>query len=124
MVGSSLLSQYIGKLFGGESISGWLLSLVTIATTTLSLPVSQAADYWGRRWDLIVTTACGCAGCIIISRANNMATVLGGFAVLGISYGNQSLLFAVVSEAVPRKHRPFVCKNPIVLGSTLITPIL
>lgn len=34
-----------------------------------------------------------------------MGMVIGGFCLLGLSFGSQALLFAVVSEVLPRKHR-------------------
>lgn len=35
-----------------------------------------------------------------------MGMVIGGFCLLGLSFGSQALLFAVVSEVLARKHRP------------------
>jgi MFS family permease len=49
---------------------------------------------------------CGCIGSIIASRAHNMNTVIAGYCVQGICFGAQPLLHAVVSEVLPRKHRP------------------
>lgn len=73
---------------------------------TLAPPVSQAADFWGRKWFLVGSTAFGFAGCIIVSRAQSMAMVMGGYAVLSVAFGGQPLLFAVIGEVLPRKHRP------------------
>lgn len=36
-------------------------------------PVSQAADYWGRRWLLIILAFLGCVGTIITSRATTVS---------------------------------------------------
>jgi MFS family permease len=84
-----------------------LTSSVAILTTVLSPPVSQAADYWGRRWFLIGLTACGVIGSIIVARATTMDMAIAGEVVAGISYGAQPLLHAVVSEVLPRRHRGF-----------------
>jgi MFS family permease len=73
----------------------------------MSPPVSQAADYWGRRWFLIILTACGAVGCIIVARATTMPMAIAGEVVAGISYGAQPLLHAVASEVLPRKWRPY-----------------
>ena len=80
---------------------------MTIFTVVLSPPVSQAADYWGRRWFLIILTAFGAVGSLIISRATSMNMAIVGQCVAGISYGAQPLLHAVTSEVLPRKYRPF-----------------
>ncbi len=64
------------------------------------------ADYWGRKWILVVFTSFGFVGSIIISRAQSIATALVGFSIMAISFGSQPLLLTVVSEVLPRKHRP------------------
>ena len=64
------------------------------------------ADYWGRKWILVTFTSFGFFGSIVISRAQSIATALVGFSIMAISFGSQPLLLAVVSEVLPRKHRP------------------
>jgi FtsH-binding integral membrane protein len=91
---------------GGSADTIWLASSLTILTVVLCPPVSEAADYWGRRWFLIGLTLCGAIGCIIVARANSMSMAIAGEVVAGISFGAQSLLHAVASEVVPRKYRP------------------
>lgn len=49
-------------------VAGVLLPMVVLA-----VPVSQAADYWGRRWFLIVLTATAAIGALITSRANSVS---------------------------------------------------
>jgi Major Facilitator Superfamily len=71
----------------------------------LSPSVSEAADYWGRKWILVIFTTFGFVGSIVISRAHSIATVLVGFTIMSISFGSQPLLLAVVSEVLPRKYR-------------------
>ncbi|KAJ5292764.1 Tannase [Penicillium atrosanguineum] len=106
IVGAGFLAQPITELFGASSLSVWPSSILTIFTSVLTPPISQAADYWGRKWFLVVLMACGCAGSLVIGWATSMGMVIGGFCLLGLSFGSQSLLFAVVSEVLPRKHRP------------------
>ncbi|KAJ4182932.1 hypothetical protein NW755_010132 [Fusarium falciforme] len=72
----------------------------------LNPPLSQAADFWGRKWIVVGCMIFGVIGSIIIARARNMATAIAGFVVIGICFGCQSLLHAIVSEVAPRKHRP------------------
>jgi MFS family permease len=76
-------------------------------TVVLSPPVSQAADYWGRRWFLIGLTACGIIGSIIVARATTTGMAIAGFTITSISFGAQPLLHAVNSEVLPRKYRPY-----------------
>ena len=94
-------------MVGGSANSIWLTSAVAIFTVVLSPPVSQAADYWGRRWFLVTLTACGVIGSIIVARATTMNMAIAGQCVAGISYGAQPLLHAVASEVLPRKYRPY-----------------
>jgi MFS family permease len=100
-------AQDISAVLGDSGKSVWLTSSVAILTVVLSPPVSQAADYWGRRWFLIILTLCGAVGSIIVARATSMNMAIAGEVVAGISYGAQPLLHAVASEVLPRRHRPF-----------------
>jgi len=100
-------AQDIAKVVGGSSDSIWLTSAIAIFTVVLSPPVSQAADYWGRRWFLVILTFCGVIGSIVVARATTMNMAIAGQCVSGLSYGVQPLLHAVTSEVLPRKYRPF-----------------
>lgn len=60
--------------------------------------VSQGADYWGRKWFLIIPSIFGVVGCIIIGQASDMPMAIAGFTVLGIAFGPQGLVHAVASE--------------------------
>jgi MFS family permease len=100
-------AQDIVAVVGGSTESGWLTSVIAIFTSVLSPPISQAADYWGRRWFLIILTAFGLVGSIIVARSDSMAMAIAGFCVTGLSYGAQPLLHAVTSEVLPRKYRPY-----------------
>ncbi|KAH8594915.1 major facilitator superfamily domain-containing protein [Bisporella sp. PMI_857] len=107
VVGAGARAQDISIVLGNSEDSVWLTSSVTIFTVVLSPPVSQAADYWGRRWFLIILTFMGIVGSIIVARANSMNMAIAGMCINGLSYGAQPLLHAVVSEVLPRKDRPF-----------------
>lgn len=105
-MGSGFLAQSIASFFNGSSQVVWLGSVINILTITLTPPISEAADLWGRKWFLVGGTVFAFVGCLIVSRAQSMGTVVAGFTVLSVCYGVQSLLLAVVSEVLPRKHRP------------------
>lgn len=106
MIGSGLLAQGTSSLLGDSSKSVWLSTVIAIFTLALNPPLSQAADYWGRRWIIVITSVFGVIGSLVISRAQDIATLIVGFCILGIAFGCQSLLYAVVSEVLPRKFRP------------------
>ncbi|CZR66918.1 related to potential drug facilitator PEP5 [Phialocephala subalpina] len=107
VVGAGARAQDISTVLGESSKSVWLTSTIAILTVVLSPPVSQAADYWGRRWFLIILTACGAVGSVIVARADSMNMAIAGEVVAGLSYGAQPLLHAVASEVLPRRYRPF-----------------
>ena len=71
MTGISLLANYITADIGGANRSIWLISTIGIAASTFALPVSQAADFWGRKWLLVALTVPGVVGAIICGRATS-----------------------------------------------------
>jgi MFS family permease len=85
----------------------WLASTIAILTAVLSPIVSQAADYWGRKWFLVILTFIGAIGSIVVARATTMNMAVAGFAITGIAYGAQPLLHAVSSEVLPRRYRSY-----------------
>jgi MFS family permease len=107
VVGAGAQTQDIVAVLGDSSNGVWLTSVIAIMTVVLSPPVSQAADYWGRRWFLIGLTACGIIGSIIVARATSTSMAIAGFTVTSISFGAQPLLHAVNSEILPRRQRPY-----------------
>ena len=58
---------------GGADISNWMVTGILLPIVVLAIPLSQAADYWGRRWFLIVLTALGFVGSMITSRATSVS---------------------------------------------------
>ncbi|KAM6538191.1 hypothetical protein FALCPG4_000074 [Fusarium falciforme] len=106
IVGSGLLAHDLELYFGSENEGVWFNQAIGIMVAALNPPLSQAADFWGRKWIVVGCMIFGVIGSIIIARARNMATAIAGFVVIGICFGCQSLLHAIVSEVAPRKHRP------------------
>ncbi|KAF4339929.1 drug facilitator PEP5 [Fusarium beomiforme] len=106
LVGSGFLANYMGQSVGDTKSTVWYTSCITILTVVLNPPIGQAADYWGRKTILVFLPLTGVAGSIIISRAHSSGTLIAGFAILGVNYGCQSLSLAVMSEILPRDHRP------------------
>lgn len=92
---------------GGANQGTWLVSVMSISAACLGPPVSQAADFWGRRWFVIVLSSFGCVGCIIVSRSNSIGMAIAGQAIGALSHGAQPVIHAIASEILPRKHRPF-----------------
>lgn len=105
LAGSGLLATSITTVTGGAAQSIWLTSALGISAAALGAPVSQASDYWGRKWFTVGFTALGFIGCLIISRANNFGMVIGGQSIACLALGAQPLVHAIASEIVPRKYR-------------------
>lgn len=105
LIGSGILAQQTSKFLGDASVSGWLSSIFAIFTLSLNLPASQAADYWGRKALLLIPSIAAIAGFVVIARAKNVTELIVGFCISGPSFGCQTLLYAVVSEIMPRKYR-------------------
>jgi len=105
VVGCGATAQSTAGYLGNESDYIWMPSIITIMSLALIPPLGQAADYWGRRNVILVTSFWGIIGPIIISRAHNMTTVMAGIGVLGISFGCQATLYAIPSEILHRRQR-------------------
>ncbi|KAH7067739.1 major facilitator superfamily domain-containing protein [Paraphoma chrysanthemicola] len=105
LVGAGLLARYMAKDLGAPTLSVWFSSCIVIVTLSTILPISQAADYWGRKYLILGTTAFGVVGSIMISRSQNIATAIAGFVVTGVALGCQSICYAIPSEVLHRKHR-------------------
>ncbi|CAK7237811.1 hypothetical protein SBRCBS47491_010157 [Sporothrix bragantina] len=95
----------IGQAVGGSSQSIWLSQAVAILTTVLSPPCAQAADYWGRKWILVISALFNFAGAMITARCTSMGMAIAGQVICGVGFGSQPLMYAVVSEVVPRRAR-------------------
>lgn len=91
---------------GGSSKSIWLPQSNTIVSVAFMTPVAQVADYWGRKWPLLIACTAACVGSIIVSRASTMEMALAGNTIASFSVTAMPLLFAVASEIVPRRYRP------------------
>ncbi|KAK3328580.1 major facilitator superfamily domain-containing protein [Cercophora scortea] len=107
VVGAGAQTNTIALTLGNGSTadSVWLASSIAIGTAVLSPIFSQGADYFGRRWFLIIATLIGAVGSIVIARATSMGMAIAGFTITSISYGAQPLLHAVSSEVLPRRYR-------------------
>lgn len=96
----------MAQVVGGTEKIVWYSSCITIITVALNPPISQAADYWGRKPIIIASSLIGVIGSIIVSRAKNSGTIIAGFGILGLNFGCQSVVMAVLSEVLPRYYRP------------------
>lgn len=77
-----------------------------MVTCVLGPPASQAADYFGRKWLLVIGSVFGLVGALIVSRASSMGMAIGGQCISSVLYIGQPILIAVASEILPRKFRP------------------
>lgn len=105
LAGNGLLASNITAVTGGADKSTWLVSCMAISAAGLGPPVSQAADYWGRKWFVVVFTLAGFVGCLISSRATSFGMLMGGQTIGCLSIGAQPLVHAIASEIIPRNFR-------------------
>ena len=118
LVGSGFLASSISERFGAPTEGVWFSSALNILTVALGPPVSQAADFWGRKWFVVVLAGAGFVGAVIVSRAHSIGMVIAGFTIIGLSFGCQPILFAVVSEVLPRKFRPLAQASINIVSGT------
>ncbi|KAF9872152.1 siderophore iron transporter [Colletotrichum karsti] len=122
LIGAGAQGQTIAGHFGAADKTSWLSAVITIMTVVLGPIFSQGADYWGRKWFIIVPTLFGAVGSIIVARATDINMCIAGFCVIGIAFGAQPLLHTVSSEVLPRKWRAYGQASDMIsngLGSIL-----
>ncbi|KAK0730238.1 major facilitator superfamily domain-containing protein [Lasiosphaeris hirsuta] len=105
LVGAGAQGQIIAGHFGDTGNVVWFSAPITIMTVVLGPIVAQAADYWGRKWFLVILTLFGAVGSVVVARATSMNMAIAGFSIIGIAFGTQPLLHVVTSEVLPRRWR-------------------
>lgn len=90
---------------GGSDKTIWISQTVTIVNLAGGIPISQVADYWGRKWPLIITCSFALVGTIILSRAQTIGMALGGNFLAAIATIGQPLLNTISAEVLPRSLR-------------------
>ncbi|RDW79298.1 uncharacterized protein DSM5745_06150 [Aspergillus mulundensis] len=103
---TGFMAQSMAQAVGGTDKTVWYSSCITIMTVALNPPISQAADYWGRKPVLVAFALAGVVGSLIVSRAQSSGVIIAGFAIVGLGFACQSVALAVLSEVLPRIHRP------------------
>lgn len=116
IVGVGVFAISITAYFNASSETVWVATILSVAQIALGPPLAQAADFWGRKWFVVVCSACGFVGALVISRANSIGVVLVGFAIMSIGYSTQALLTAVASEIITRRMRPLAQGSLIFTG--------
>ncbi|ETS83366.1 hypothetical protein PFICI_05242 [Pestalotiopsis fici W106-1] len=105
LVGAGAQGHTIAAHFNDTTNIIWLTAPIGTLTVVLGPIVSQAADYWGRKWFLVVCTMFGAVGSTVIARATSMSMLIAGFTISGVAFGAQPLLHTVTSEILPRRWR-------------------
>ncbi|KEF62020.1 uncharacterized protein A1O9_03592 [Exophiala aquamarina CBS 119918] len=105
LVTAGAFGQVLTAVVGGTDKSNWIVGAISLPMAVLSAPVAQAADYWGRRWLLIVLTSMGFVGSLITSRCESIGVAILGQSFIGLSFSCISLTFAIVSEVLPHRQR-------------------
>jgi MFS family permease len=116
LVGAGVFSSAVTAYLGAASKSVWTGTILSISQIALGPPICQAADYWGRKWFLVISAVCGLIGAIVVSRAHNVTIFFLGFGVMSVGYSSQALLTAVASEVLPRLYRPLTQAGLIISG--------
>lgn len=92
--------------FNAAAQTSWLTTSIAICLAVLGPIFCHIADYWGRKWLLVIMGSfLGTAGALILARATNIGMALSGTCLIGISFGGQPVLHAVASEVLPRRWR-------------------
>ncbi|KAK3955662.1 major facilitator superfamily domain-containing protein [Pseudoneurospora amorphoporcata] len=106
LVGAGAQGQTIASHFRSPTNVIWFSAPITIGPHRrfgTHRRVSQAADYWGRKYFLVIPTFVGGrVGSLVVSRARSMPIAILGFSIIGIGFGSQPLLHVVTSEVLPR----------------------
>lgn len=84
-------SQTIGAHFKDTSRVIWFPGSLGTFTVVLGPIFSQAADFWNRKWFLVIPSFLGSVGCLIISLSTSIYMVIAGFCLTGIAFGSQPL---------------------------------
>lgn len=106
VVGSGAFSRDIATSFNRPTDAVWMSQTLVITVIVLGPFISQGADLWGRKWFLCGLTGLGAVGSVITGRADSMEMAIGGQVITALSLGNQTLLYAIASEILPRRFRP------------------
>ncbi|KAH6628093.1 major facilitator superfamily domain-containing protein [Chaetomium tenue] len=117
LVGAGVQGQTIGAHFNDTSKVVWFAGSIAIFTVVLGPIVSQAADYWGRKWFLVTLTLTGAVGSVVIARANSLNMAIAGFCLVGTAFGTQPLLHVVASEVLPRRWRGWGQACPVMFST-------
>ncbi|KAH7126312.1 major facilitator superfamily domain-containing protein [Dactylonectria estremocensis] len=105
LVGTGAQGQTIAAYLDRPADAIWLTASIAIPSVVLGPVVAQSADYWGRRWFLVISSILGAVGCAVASRADSFAMFIAGMVITGIDFGVLPLLHAVPSEILPRRWR-------------------
>lgn len=105
LVGGGAFRSAIAASLGDGDKTTWLIAVTVICNCYVGLPICQAADYWGRKWFLLVPTCCGVIGSIVIATAPSMNAAIAGETICSISYGAQPLLHTIASEVLTHRSR-------------------
>lgn len=99
------VGTYMAEDIGDPGKAQWLPQTNTIITLAFVTPISQVADYWGRKGPLVIASIVTCVGSIIVSRATNMSMAIAGNVFASTANAVSPLVFAVAAEIVPRRYR-------------------
>lgn len=105
----------------------WVGNAFLLASAVVQPFIGQLADVFGRRWPLLLVTACFTLGSGIAGGATNAGMIIGGRTVQGLGSGGIYVLIdIVVSDLVPLQERAQYVGLVLVTGAVgaTIGPVL
>ncbi|HEV7194240.1 MAG TPA: MFS transporter [Jatrophihabitantaceae bacterium] len=85
----------------------WVVNAYSLVFASLMLMAGSLSDRWGRKWMMVGGIAVFCSGSVLCALAPNVATVIGGRAVMGVgAAASEPGTLSVIRHLYPdRRHR-------------------
>ncbi|CAK7235528.1 hypothetical protein SBRCBS47491_009325, partial [Sporothrix bragantina] len=90
---------------GPSKSIAWVSLVYTLTGAIGLLLVGRLSDLFGRRYFFIGSAALALVGCIVSAVAQNVPTLIGGTALVGLASCGQLSFPYITGELVPMKHR-------------------
>ncbi|KAH8774979.1 major facilitator superfamily domain-containing protein [Hyaloscypha finlandica] len=105
VVGSSNVIAFIIRDLGDPAIVGWIIQGPLLIQATLSPIVGRLSDIVDRRYLVSIPPLIAFVGAVISAKAQDMATLIGGGILIGVTLTSISITQAIPAEVLPLKYR-------------------
>lgn len=86
----------------------WVIASIALPTMFLSPIYAQAAEVWGYKSSLMVSTTLGFVGCMVIGVSQtSFAKIIFGHALIGCGLGAQALIHITIAKMIEYTRRSF-----------------